>query len=418
MLPHPARPASSLRLIKLPPQTHAPIAQPAPQWRGKIALITRSGGGGVARHILDLLRLQRDGVGRFHGVFTILSESFRRRLAPFAQLGFTWDELPMRRTPAPWQDLWNLDRLTRLLARADVAAVHTHGTKAGYLGRLAALRLGLPTIHTPHTFPMEIHTLERTLIKPALTLAERALATFTDTLVLLTPSQQQLAAQWDLRPQRQLLIANGVDELADPDWVAGQRVTQRARWRLPAAAPVAIWVGRFDPQKNPDLLVLTGVRWLLGSPRAHLMLVGATVDGPDAVAARMQRRFADAGVADRVRFTGEQDNVDELLCAADLFLHTSHYEGMPYVVLEAFRTGLPAVLTDIAAHRELLTDGVEGHLCAANSAALSRAMQTALIDSEHHAAMRAAARRRAARHGLNRFHQAHTALYRRLLPPR
>ncbi len=425
-----------------------------PPLPGKIALVTRSGGGGVARHILDLLDLQRRGVARFHGVFTVLSESFRRRLRPFEADGFTWDELPMRRTPAPFRDLRDLRRLTDLLRRADVRLVHSHGTKGGCLGRLAARELGLPAIHTPHTFPMEIHSLWRGLLRPALTVLERSLARHAAALVLLTENQRQLAQGWRFEPGRMALIANGVSSAAAPDWIAAERRRIRAALNIPDAAPLAVWVGRFDPQKNPGLLLLTAVRFLTALPDARMLFVGAEGESAaddcaaDAAAvalpastsprseisaaprresfgaphlgagAVLQRRLAEAGLGDRALFTGERDDVDALLCAGDLFLNASRYEGMPYVVLEALRAGLPQVLTDIPAHRALIADGVEGILAPPDSAALADALTALWTAPERRAAMRDAARRRAGCYGREQFLAAHAKLYREVFAAR
>ncbi|HTL52793.1 MAG TPA: glycosyltransferase [Planctomycetota bacterium] len=391
-----------------------------PRIDAKIALVSRSGSGGVARHILDLLALQTQGVARFHGVFTVLSESFRRRLLPFREQGFTWDELPMRRSPHPWHDIAALHRMMEYLAAARVDLVHTHGTKGGYLGRLAARRLGLPAIHTPHTFPMEIHTLQRTLIKPALIGIERTLARITDAQVVLTESQRQLAERWNIAVRREVLIPNAIGAPYSPEWVSEERARQRTRLGLPADAPVAVWTGRFDPQKNPELVLLAGVRWLTACPTARLVLVGAG-DGPVASDSRgegghrmaaMATQFARAGLATRVVFTGECDNVEEILCAGDLFLNASHYEGMPYVVLEAMRVGLPLVLTDIAGHRDMISTGEEGFLCPLDSSTLSAAMQRLTADSALRARMGLASRRRGGRYPMEAFLKAHAALYR------
>lgn len=394
--------------------TQATAESPALKRIGaKIALVTRSGGGGVARHILDLLQLQTRGMARFHGVFTILSESFRRRLRPYREAGFTWDELPMQRGLSPFQDAAGLARLTDLLERAQVGLVHTHGTKGGYLGRLAARRLGVRVVHTPHTFPMEIHTLQRSLLKPALLMVERTLAGLTDAQVLLTPSQQAQAARWGIRPARQAVIPNAIAAPYSPEWIREERARQRVRLGLPEAAPVAVWVGRFDPQKNPGLVLLAGVRWLTAWPSARLVLVGAGggTGREDGGQAAMAESFARAGLSGRVVFTGECENVEEVLCAGDLFFNASHYEGMPYVVLEAMRVGLPLVLTDIAGHRDMMATGEEGFLCPLNSAALAEALGRLTGDEGLRAQAGRASRRRGGRYPMEAFLKAHAGLY-------
>ena len=74
-----------------------------------------------------------------------------------------------------------------------------------------------------------------------------------------------------------------------------------------------------------------------------LLLIG---DGP------LREACAEQGV-DSVLVTGQVDNVQDYLRASDVYVSSSMTEGMPLGVLEAMACGLPVLLSDIAAHREL-----------------------------------------------------------------
>jgi glycosyltransferase involved in cell wall biosynthesis len=63
-----------------------------------------------------------------------------------------------------------------------------------------------------------------------------------------------------------------------------------------------------------------------------------------------------------LRFIGSVPDARELMCAADVFLLTSEYEGMPNVVMEAMAAGVPCVVTDVNGVRDLIEHGTNGFI--------------------------------------------------------
>ncbi|MFL5909372.1 MAG: glycosyltransferase [Gaiellaceae bacterium] len=105
---------------------------------------------------------------------------------------------------------------------------------------------------------------------------------------------------------------------------------------------VALSVGRLDAEKNP--LLLADVLARLG-PRWRLVVCG---DGP--LAGELASRFEALGVEDRVDMRGYvpvDSGLDELYGGSHAFLHVSHTEGMPQVLIEAFAARLPVVATAV-----------------------------------------------------------------------
>ena len=74
------------------------------------------------------------------------------------------------------------------------------------------------------------------------------------------------------------------------------------------------------------------------------------------------------GVKSRVRFLGVRPDPEALMNAADGFVLSSRWEGLPLVLMEAAASGLPIVSTDVGGCRELVEDGVTGTLVSANGA--------------------------------------------------
>jgi glycosyltransferase involved in cell wall biosynthesis len=122
---------------------------------------------------------------------------------------------------------------------------------------------------------------------------------------------------------------------------------------------VLISVGRLDRQKDPLLLCAAFAALCRTRPDLRLVLIGDGVLRSEAEAS-----LRALGVSDRVLLAGLQPaaEVARYLNAADLFVLTSAYEGMPMSVLEALGVGLPVCSTDVGEVRRAVTSGVNGQL--------------------------------------------------------
>jgi glycosyltransferase involved in cell wall biosynthesis len=113
---------------------------------------------------------------------------------------------------------------------------------------------------------------------------------------------------------------------------------------------------------------------------AGLVIVG---DGPER--ARLEALAQTNQVIDRVYFAGQRSKAETfgLMAGCDLFVFNSTYEGFPHVVLEAMSVGLPVVATAIGGTPELVREGENGALIAANAnGALSKTLIRLLASSE------------------------------------
>jgi glycosyltransferase involved in cell wall biosynthesis len=145
--------------------------------------------------------------------------------------------------------------------------------------------------------------------------------------------------------QRLSVVHNGIE------WHPQDQSRQncRARWDLPSGQVVFLALGRTSYQKNYHFML----RGLAQAPGAWLLIAG------DGELRGELEALADAlGVTDRVRFLGNIDRagVMSLLCAADVFVQTSLFEGQSNSVLEAMHAGLPMILSDISMQRETVCD--------------------------------------------------------------
>jgi glycosyltransferase involved in cell wall biosynthesis len=149
-------------------------------------------------------------------------------------------------------------------------------------------------------------------------------------------------------------------------------------------------VARLATQKRLDLLVRAVAR-LEGM---YCVLAG---DGPEHAA--LMDLAGRLGVAGRVKFVGHREAVGDVLGALDLFVITSHVEGMSNAMLEALAAGVPVVSTPVSGAAEALEPLADGRrpgvIVQANDAAVAAALSAALADRAGLAAMSEAARTRA-----------------------
>jgi glycosyltransferase involved in cell wall biosynthesis len=149
----------------------------------------------------------------------------------------------------------------------------------------------------------------------------------------------------------------------------------RASHGVADADHLSVCVGRLDRYKGHDNLLEAFAGLSRERPRARLLLVG---DGRfrDALSVRAR----DAGLADRIHFSGSLGDVRPALAAADVFVQASDEEGLPGAVLEAMAMGLPVVATDVGGTREAVNDGVTGILVPARDPAALAVAVKRLID--------------------------------------
>jgi len=146
-----------------------------------------------------------------------------------------------------------------------------------------------------------------------------------------------------------------------PNFVDVERFQPRAESPLrtclvPAGEKVLSHVSNFREVKRVKDVVGIFARVAAKVP-ARLLLAG---DGPEITTA--ERAAREAGVADRVHFLGEQEDVERVYAASDLFLLPSEHESFGLSALEALACGVPVVGTDAGGLPEVVRSGRTGFL--------------------------------------------------------
>lgn len=167
-------------------------------------------------------------------------------------------------------------------------------------------------------------------------------------------------------------IGNPVD-IADIDAQAARQAATGPT--PPRGTPSLVSVGRLTAQKGFDLLIGAMPDILAGHGQAELAIYG---EGPDRAA--LQAQIDALGLQDKVHLAGQSNAVLAQVCAADVFISSSRYEGFSNAMLEAMALGTRVVATDCpGATSELIVDGRTGFLCRSEDAgALAVSVKQAL----------------------------------------
>jgi glycosyltransferase involved in cell wall biosynthesis len=238
------------------------------------------------------------------------------------------------------KDFKALVQITRALKKTRPDILSCHSSKAGLLGRIAARLAGIPVIFTAHgwAFTEGVPEKERKFYR----LVEKVAALFSSHIITVSEYDRDLALKSGIvSPEKITAIHTGMPDrpcLVRPD----------------VDGPVRLMmVARVGPQKDHGRLL----RALWGCMDLHwtLDIVGG---GDDLELRRMAQQME---MEDRVMFRGERDDVPELMDkSADIYVLTSNWEGLPRSILEAMRSGLPVIASDVGGVRECVVAGDTG----------------------------------------------------------
>ncbi|MBI4435822.1 MAG: glycosyltransferase family 4 protein [Candidatus Omnitrophica bacterium] len=328
--------------------------------RVKVLYISQASGG-VQRHItllvshLDQDRFEVTGcfppLDRVKGI-TSGKETF---FDAFHRFGFRTIPLDMYREIRPFQDVKAFLGLLRILKQERWDIVHTHSSKAGFLGRIAARLVGVPVvIHTPNAFAFDRPP--HLFLNFFYAFLERIAGYFCDALIAVSPSEGELARSAKVLPAQKIVqICNGVD-LKEFEFEVDPRMKKKALG-IPEERPMVLTVGRFAPQKAPGVFIDAAERVLAENRDVTFVMIG---DGP--LFQRVLERVHKGNFRDRLFLLEWRSDVKEIIASCDVYVLSSLWEGLPYTVLEAMVLRKPVVATAARGTRDVVQEGVTGFL--------------------------------------------------------
>lgn len=240
-------------------------------------------------------------------------------------------------------DLRSLLTVLRLLCREKYDAIHCHSSKAGALGRIAALltfQIG-KTCYSPHGFAFLRRDVSARKRKIFLWI-ERLLHALGGKISACSATEWDYAQSY-LKKRRAYLLENAVDL---------EEIRERTFKQVDAPLTIAI-SGRVTYAKAPWRFAEVA-RQMASHGKVEFVWLG---DGDTSL--------IDEWIGDSpVHVSGwlEKPQLMATLACADIFLFTSLWEGMPIALIEAQATGIPAVVTNIVGNKDIVVHGETGFL--------------------------------------------------------
>lgn len=311
------------------------------------------------------------------------------------------------------RDIAALSTLYQLIRYHRPAIVHTHTTKAGVLGRLAATLARVPVIvHTFHGHIM--HGYYGPVRNALLRGLEAALARVTDAVVAVSEQVKLDLVRYGVAPESRIrIVPLGLD--LDP-FLRAQRAGGRFRAEIGVDSGERLIgiVGRLYPIKNHLLFFEMASRLASADGRWRFVIVG---DGP--MRTTLERHSRTIGLNGRAVFTGWRRDLPAIYSDLDALVISSDNEGTPVAAIEAMASGCPVVATRVGGLEDVITAGVTGQLVPPRDAGLlAEAVKTLVEDTDAGLEMGERAREEARqRFNVRRLIHDIESLYEELLTP-
>lgn len=251
----------------------------------------------------------------------------------------------------PLRDIFGLWRLRRYLSSHPYDIVHTHTSKAGFVGRAAAWMAKVPAvIHTVHGFAF--HEESSRVALRVYSFLERRAAHWCHRLVTVSHFHRQWALDLGIGDSARIVaIPNGIPMTR----VAQSRSSEAVRAELGITPGVKVIMapGRLAPQKGLEYL-LEAFDLLVRRGNRDVVLV---IVGDGVLREPLQQRCRELGIDVQVIFTGYRDDIGDVVSASDYIALPSLREGLSIALLEAMAAGKPIVTTSIGSNLEATDDG-------------------------------------------------------------
>ena len=318
-----------------------------------VNIITRLNIGGPARHV-TLLAQNLPSFG-FRPV--VLAGNPEESEGESQIEGFPFKRIPTLGRPiSPLSDTLAFKGILESLNSIKPLLVHTHLSKAGTLGRLAAKVKSVPVV--VHTFHGHVlrgyfkHSLTHFFLQ-----VERQMARFADALIAISPTtRDELLSLGIGREEQWRVIPLGLDLHPFMNLPVRESAAKHFGLNLSGVGPIIGIVGRLAPIK--DVFTFLDAAQLISKQEPNSIFIVAG-DGPQR---EILKSRASHLLGERIIFLGWVSELRELFGLLDVVVNTSLNEGTPAALIEAGAAGLPIVATDVGGTKTVVVHGKTGLL--------------------------------------------------------
>jgi glycosyltransferase involved in cell wall biosynthesis/nucleoside-diphosphate-sugar epimerase len=321
-------------------------------------VITRSELGGAQGHVHDLIKSLHNDY-QLHLIVGNLGWLADK----CDELGVSVHHLPtLTRSINFIKDVTAVKELVQTIEKIKPDLIHAHSSKAGIIARLAGKICNVPVVFTAHGWGFDPNAPK--LRRNIALAAEKMLAKFANKIICVSESDRQLAINLGVvKADRVVTIHNGID--------AGVELPVS---NTTATSTQLIMVARFNKQQKDQTTLMKAIKQV--DRDINVLFVGT---GPDFEEAKNTAKELD--ILSKASFLGDRLDVPQLLAQSQIFVLSTHYEGLPISILEAMRAGLPIIATNVNGIPEQVVDGKTGLLVERQDVDGLAAAITTLVDN-------------------------------------
>ncbi|MBN2302038.1 MAG: glycosyltransferase family 4 protein [Lentisphaerae bacterium] len=355
--------------------------------RGKLRVcqIIEATTGGAKRHVVDLAtHLNADRFDTTVICSTLRDKSFQNDIAVMRNTGIEVAVIQMTRHISPLRDIASLIKILRFLKRGKFDVVHTHSSKAGFLGRLAATLAGVPrVVHTPHVFAFQMNV-PRTF-RYFYLVCERIAARFCHIIICVCENERQTAIADGLcNASKLVVVANGIEPLSPKQ---NELLEEQKTFSIEPNELVVSAVGRLAVQKGHHYLLLAAAHIVKNEKNVKFLIAG---EGNQRK--QLEETAKNLGIESHCLFPGGNTDTASLFHVSDLIVFPSLWEAVPYALLEAMSAGKAVIAFNVGGLSEVITPDSGVLVPPKDDRALALAISNLLADKPRRDRMGKAAR--------------------------
>lgn len=277
------------------------------------------------------------------------------RLHPSPDREGRWHILPhLHRAIHPITDLKALIELIRLLKKLRPAILHTHSSKAGILGRIAARICRVPiVIHSVHGFPFS--PLQPLLKRKFYQWSERLASLLTTHFIFVAEEDKKTAKRKHLIRENASVIRSGFP--FDPFLRKENRSKCLEKFGIAADRCICGVIAPFKPQKGLFHLIEIAARVIAEHKNAVFLIAG---DG--LLRYRLETKIKEKGLKDHFFLPGFIPDIERAISCFDIGVSTALWEGLPQSLVQMRLKKVPLVVSDIPGNREVVLHGKNGFI--------------------------------------------------------
>jgi glycosyltransferase involved in cell wall biosynthesis len=316
-----------------------------------IVFLVRPTLGGIQRHLIDLIK-SLDGSKFSLTLAGSLTDKMKSELE-----GFELVNINIADRLNPIEDIKSAIKLRQTLKKIKPQILHMHGNKAALIGQLASFGIKIKKVFTVHNF-QSLQSSNNSLVKLASKMVDGWIAKKSDIIITVSNAlKNDLTAELgESRLEDKVsVIHNGINQ--GTNGVKDSRLNFKSELGISESQNLIGFVGRFADQKQPLDFIKTASLLYKKNKDLRFVMVGS---GP--LLSQIEQAITKYQLSQCLFLLDYRNDVSEIIKSLDVFVLTSKWEGLPYIVLEVMAAGTPIVSTSVGGVNEVIENGKDGML--------------------------------------------------------